>query len=499
MSLTVRWFGVLLGFLVAAGVGLRFYDLGQRSLWADELGTLSIAQYYPLLPEPGQPFYRRIQVMQIGDGDTFLTAKAAEQSPPLNDLLEKAAVVWLGATELAARLPAALSACTLLLWFGWFAWRHPDQHVRRILAFSLLLLVFYPALVLYAKEGRAYSVGVSLIGMAGLLWMLRWRDGWRTWSSPGWAEIGLFTLGCYCHYIAALLVVLLLSADAVMATKRRSAQAWGRLLALALVFLVWLVLNSHAILFTSEGGVAWAQVTAWEHVLMTLNDALAVIHSYWLMLAGFVFLGLVIVRKLHGQMLWNRQGVVRLGALAGLTLLFVALAGMVTAKTGMAHPRFHIFVLPFVAVTLGLVLAELRQGWPVATVALLVLALAQPSERLALSSNSADFRAMTLAAVQGGDKDALFLYPWIPNRDVYRVYLDRFLGEDPRSRMVGISSALDVAGVCVKIRGRAHVVAMGHDSGVGVIDAVYAACGGAWSRRSREQFHDTFTEHWRTQ
>src|SRR5450756_841151 len=92
VSLSVRWSGVLLGLLVAVGAGLRFHHLDQRSLWGDELGTLSIAQFYPLLPAAGQPLYRRIQVRQIGDGDTFLTAKAAEQSPPLNDLLEKATV-----------------------------------------------------------------------------------------------------------------------------------------------------------------------------------------------------------------------------------------------------------------------------------------------------------------------------------------------------------------------------------------------------------------------
>src|SRR5674476_247763 len=301
VSLSVRWSGVLLGLLVAVGAGLRFHDLDQRSLWGDELGTLAIAQFYPLLPEAGQPLYRRIQVRQIGDGDTFLTAKAAEQSPPLNDLLEKATVNWLGATELAARLPAALAACALLLWFAGFAWRHPDPYVRRVLRWSLLLLVLYPALVLYAKEGRAYSVGVSFVGMAGLLWMLRWRDGWRAWQPPGWVEISLFALACYAHYNAALLVVLLLSADAVMATKRRSRQAWGRLLALGLVFLVWLVLNAHSILLTSTGGATWQRGSAWDFVLMALNDALAVMHPYWLGLAAVVLLGLLLVRWRQGQ------------------------------------------------------------------------------------------------------------------------------------------------------------------------------------------------------
>lgn len=499
MSLSVRWFGALLVLLVAVGVGLRFHDLDKRSLWGDELGTLSIAQFYPLLPAAGQPLYRRIQIRQIGDGDTFLTAKAAEQSPPLNDLLEKATVNWLGATEVAARLPAALAACALLLWFAGFAWRHPDPYVRRVLGWSLLLLALYPALVMYAKEGRAYSAGVSLIGMAGLLWMLRWCDGWRSWRSPGWLEIGLFTLACYAHYIAALLVILLLSADAVMATKRRSGQAWGRLLVLGLVFLAWLILNSHAILFTSEGGMAWYRLGTWERVLTTLNDALAIMHPYWLGLAGFVLSSLVVLRKFRGQALLSGSVSVRLGLLVGLTLLFIALAGIVTAKTGMAHPRFFIFILPFVAVMMGLVLAELRQRWLIAGAALLVVVLAQPSARLTLSSNHDDFREMTLAGVRGSNKETLFLYQWLPNRDIYRVYLERFLGQDPRSQMVGISTFPEVAKVCEQIKERSHVVALGHVYGKGEIDAVYAHCGSRWPQRSHEQFHNTFTEHWRAQ
>lgn len=497
MSLSVRWFGVLLGLLVALGAGLRFQHLDKKSLWADELFSLAIAQYRPLLPKAGQPWYRQSDVFHMRDGDTFWTAKAADQSPPLNEFLQKATVHWLGATELAARLPAALAACALLLWFAGFAWRHPDPSVRRVLCWSLLLLVLYPALVMYAKEGRAYSIGVSLVGMAGLLWMLRWRNGWRAWQPPGWAEIGLFALACYSHYNAALLVLLLLSADAVMATKLRSRQAWGRLLALGLVFLVWLVLNAHSIRSTSRGGVTWRAGSVWDFVLMALNDSLAAMHPPWLGLAAVVVLGLVVARWRQGQPLWPAQGALGLGVLAGLALLYVALAGKVAATAGMGHPRHFIFVLPFVAVMMGLVFAELRQRWLVAGVALLLVALAGPSMRLTRASVPEDFRGMTLSGVRGSDKNTLFLYPWLPNRDIYRIYLERFLGEDSRLRMIGISSAKDAAQVCAQLKGHTHVVALGHDSGKPLIDAVYAACGVQWPQRSNEQFYNTFAEHWR--
>jgi hypothetical protein len=189
--------------------------------------------------------------------------------------------------------------------------------------------------------------------------------------------------------------------------------------------------------------------------------------------------------------------VYQLGALSGLTLLFVALAGMVTAKTGMAHPRFFIFVLPFVAVMMGLVFAELHHRWLIVGTALMLMAMSWPSARLTLTSNTDDFRTMTLAGVRGSDKDTLFLYQWVPNRDMYRVYLERFLEQDPRSRMIGISTVQEVAQVCELIKQQNHVVALGHVYGQGEIDAVYAHCGLRWPHRSRERFHNTFAEHWR--
>lgn len=497
MSASCRWLSILLPLLLI-GVGLRVHNLDEKSLWADELFTLALAHYNPMLPEQGQPLYRRTDVRQIGDSDTFLTAKAAEQSPPLNDLLEKATVNWLGATELAARLPAALSACALLIWFAGFAWRHPDPYVRRVLRWSLLVLAFYPALIEYAKDGRPYSVGVSAMGMAGLLWMLRWRDGWRAWQPPGWTEVGLFALACYSHYNAAMLVMLLLSGDVVMAIKVKSRQAFARLLVLSLIFSIWLALSAHTIFFTYNGGVAWGHATAWQHTLMTLNYAPRVMHPFWLALASVVLLAVILVRLRQHQPLWNAKGALRLWVLAGLTLLYVVFAGLIAAKVSMAHPRYYIFILPFVAVMMGLILAELRQHWLIMGSALVLVALTAPSLRPDPLIENEDFRAMTLYGVHASDGDTIFLYPWLPNRNMYRVYLERFLGKDPLSRMVGVSSLQDAVSVCAQLKDSTNVVAMGHASGKDRIDEIYAACGARWPQRSHVQFEETFAEHWRS-
>ena len=423
MRLTVRFSGVLLSIFLAWGIGLRLHHLDQRSMWVDELFTAAIALYHPLVPEAGQPLYRRIQVTDIKDGDSFLTAKAAEQSPPLNDLMEKATINWLGATEFAARLPAALTACMLLVWFACFAWRHPDPAIRRVLRWSLFLLALHPTLILYAQEGRAYSAGVSLLGVGGLLWMLRWRAGWRHWRPPGWVEIALFSLASYAHYNAALLVALLLLPDVVMTIRNRSFQGWIRLGAIGIVFSAWLLLNAHTIIYTSEGRIGWGNTNPWDQVISNaIQDAGTILHPFWLGLAAALLVILIAARnwKPRAYDYLSSATASRLCALAGLTMIYLVLAGKVAATAGMAHPRFFIFVLPFVVVMIAILLAEIRHYWAILVLALLFAACASPSMRLDESTNKDDFRAMTIAAVQGSDDDTVYLYALALLRDVYK-------------------------------------------------------------------------------
>lgn len=500
MKLTARLSGVLLSILLALGMGLRLGHLDQRSMWTDELFTLAVAQYHPLVPKAGGPNYRRIQVMEISDTDTFLTAKAAEQSPPLNDLLEKVSVTWLGTTEIAARLPAALLACSLLLWFASFAWHQREPQLRRVLHWSVFLLVLYPVLLMYAQEGRPYSAGASFIGMGGLLWMLRWRDGWRPWCPPSWTEILLLCLASLTHYNATLLVALLLLPDAVMTIRQRSPQGGIRLGAIGFLVFTWITLNAHAIFFTAKGGVAWGTAGTWYQVLETSTlDALATLHPYWLGLAAALLLAMIGMNYLGKQQEKYIAHLVaqRLCALAALTVIYLALAGKVAATAGMDHPRYFIFIIPFVAVAIAMVLAEIRSVWIALAVALAFVTLAPASMRLDKSLNIDDFRGMSLAAIKGSDHDTVFLYPLPPLRDVYRVSLHRYLDADPIHHMVEIGTMQDVIRVCEQLKAKNHVVALGYVWGQSMIDSVYGTCGQQWPNRSSEKFHNTFAEHWR--
>jgi hypothetical protein len=440
--------------------------------------------------------------MEIVDTDTFLTAKAAEQSPPLNDLLVKASLSLLGPTEIAVRLPAALLACTLLAWLAVFAWRQTDPYLRRVLHWSVFLMALYPVLLMYAQEGRAYSPGVSLIGMGGLLWMLRWRDGWRNWRPPGWTEVLLLCLASFTHYNATLLVALLLLPDGVMSIRRRSAQGMIRLLTLGVLVLAWIALNAHAIFFTASGGVAWATTAkGYQFVNTAALDALATLHPAWLGLATLLLVAMMGMnyRGAKQQPYFARPVAQRLYALTALTLAYLALAGKVAEMAGMEHPRYYIFIIPFVAIAMAMVLAEIRSAWGTVAVALAFAALAPASARLEQSHNQDDFRAMALAAVRESDLSTVFLYPLPPLRDVYRVYLHRYLGADPMQRMVEIGAEQDVQRVCEQLKTKTHVVALGHAWGQSIVNAVYGACGHQWPARSAENFHNTFAEHWRRQ
>jgi uncharacterized membrane protein len=498
-NLKPRWrFHLFLACLVLLGCALRFHHIEKKSFWSDELFTLSMAMYHPLVPETGQPWYRPTSIFEFRDGDTFWTAKAAEQHPPLQDLLEKGSVHLLGLSEFSARLPGALAGCALLVWFAVFAARRQDPQERRIIAWALLLLTLSPALVVYAQDARAYSLGTSLAGMGALLWLLRWRHGWREVTPPSWGEVALLLLACYSHYNAAALVALLMGADLVVACKKRSWTTLARLAALTAVFAMWVALSAHTILATSQGAVAWGKFSKLTYAVSTVEGALAVLHLPWLL--AWLFLGGALLawhrRKAPPGEAWPRWGVQQL-ALSNLVLLYLVLAGSIVAKAGMTHARFYIFVFPIFAVACGVLLATLRQRWAMAAAGAFVAACAWPtfySDRLGTFE---DFRSASHVALRDFKQDSKFLYPWQPNRDLYRIYLEPWFNEDIRPRMVGVAPPSPEE-VCKQLAGTPHVAVLGHSGGKPLVQAVYDACGSQWPYREQHEHYSTFAEHWRT-
>jgi len=495
--LSPHWLVLGLLGLVLAGMFLRLHDLGKRSLWVDELFTVGVALYHPLLPAPGQRWYRPTSVLQIADGDTFLSVKAGEQSPPLYDLLAKASVHAFGPTEFAARLPAALAACALLLWVAWFAWRVRDPWLRRVLFGSLALLAVHPGLVAYAQEGRAYSLGASLAGMGLVLWLQRWHRGATHWTPPGWGETALFLGACYSHYNAAALVCLLLLPDAVLTWRRRSRESGWRLGVLGALFLAWVAVNARTILFTAKGGVAW-RLAPGQQMEAAVRDLLNMLHPAWVVAAVAVALAIAVTSLVQRRKLyWTRPGMLAL-ALAGMVLGYAILASAIAYRAGMQHPRYYIFAVPLAVLGMAAVWAMVSPRWVSVGVGVvwLALVLAPRLPGTALQGGE-DFRSAVRAAAQDADAGTLFLYPWRPNQNLYRVYLERYLGKDSRPQLVPVSGSAEIPAVCARLSQAPRVAVMAHASQTDIIDEVHAACGSRWPHRERFAFAGAVAEHWR--
>jgi uncharacterized membrane protein len=493
-----RWLACWLLLLLVVGGVLRMQGLERKSLWADELFTVNVALHHPLVPAAQQPWYRATSVLDIREGDTWLSVKAGEQSPPLFDLIEKASVQALGPTEFAARLPSALAACLLLVWVAAFAWLQRGTWLGRVLAWALLLLALHPGLIAYAQEARAYSLGASLVGMALVLWLQRWQHGLVGWRALGWGEMALWLAACYTHYNAAVLVALLLLPDAWMATRRRSAAAWLRLGTLGLLFMAWVAINARTILFTASGGVAWPRGSLADYVESVCRDVPNMLHAAWLAAALVLATFALLQRRLraerldpvHGRLAW---------AVSGLVLAYAVAAALVAYKAGMGHPRYYIFAVPVAMVAVAMVCAQLRGRWVVLAAVLLIGLLSRtPPLKGTVLHGEEDFHGMVRAAVQASDAQTVFLYPWAPNRYLYRLYLDRYLQTDSRPRLESISQAGEVAQVCARLRQFSNVVVMAHLSQPSLIDAVYAQCGTQWPQRERRMFAATFMESWRS-
>jgi hypothetical protein len=178
--------------------------------------------------------------------------------------------------------------------------------------------------------------------------------------------------------------------------------------------------------------------------------------------------------------------------------VYLAIAGKIVAMAGMGSARYYIFAMPLMAIAFGVVLGALRDRWAQLAVVVLVVGLAAKDVRHSPMEPREDFREMTFAGIQGLDSGSLILYPWAPNRDLYRIYLERYLHGDPRPIMVGISSEAEIPQVCERLKTAPHVAVLAHAAGRSIIDSVYAACGSHWPARQQHDFHITFAEHWRT-
>jgi 4-amino-4-deoxy-L-arabinose transferase-like glycosyltransferase len=189
---------LLLALTILGGFGLRIWDIGRRSLWFDELFSVSVA---------GLGF------------DDFLPVIKADANSPLYYVL---LAVWLrivgaDASDALIRLPSAVAG-TLSILVCFFLGRRLHSTRTGLLAAALLAGNRYH--ILWSQEARAYAGFTLLVLLSYLVLDLALTGGQRR----RWVLHGVVTASALHFHVFAAFIVL---AQVLIIISRRSRPAIG--------------------------------------------------------------------------------------------------------------------------------------------------------------------------------------------------------------------------------------------------------------------------------
>jgi mannosyltransferase len=190
----LMWRSLSLVLILGAAAALRFYGLGAKVLWLDEVLSWRLLQFP--LPE---------MMSRAGGTGTV--------HPPLYFLLLRCWAAMWGESELALRSLAAI--CGVLTVAGVYALVREllelpgttgaaevaEGRKRAAALLAAALVALSPFQIHMARQARGYSLATALIVCSGwcLLRALRSRERRGTY----WVACGLLTLAsCYTHYVA---------------------------------------------------------------------------------------------------------------------------------------------------------------------------------------------------------------------------------------------------------------------------------------------------------
>ena len=202
----IPWFRYLIVTLLVLGIGFRFYNLDKKNYWNDEVYTsLRISGYTKA--EMNEQITNRViaksdwqkyqQFTPEKNWGNVMNSLIEDVHPPLYIPLVRFWVQAFGSSVWAIR---SLSALLSLLVFPCLYWLCLELFELPTVGWvAMALMAVSPYHVLYAQEGRQYSIWtvISLLSCATLLWAIRQKRKF------GWVMYGVtVALGFYTHYFA---------------------------------------------------------------------------------------------------------------------------------------------------------------------------------------------------------------------------------------------------------------------------------------------------------
>lgn len=461
--------------LLLVGTSARLFHLDAKSLWSDELYSASIARYFPLLPPTGGVFYRSVDAHHVNDVDTFWTAKAAELSPPLFELVAKLSVNLFGPNDIAMRIPSALASILLLFWIGFQAWKNRGKDEIHVFMWVLILSALSATYVQYAQEARPYSLGILFSTILSINFYLRWNIGIEKAEIPKLWEIGIFILACYTHYYLLCFCAILLVLYFWFALKRRE---WKSLLRLSLVpfaCIPWVVINAHTILPGSKGAFAYApamgQFEAIDAALHMVYQ-LAGVATITIMLLVTYFL---IARLLFAEAINKSLADIKVAfVMASVVVLYLLVISQLEMKSGLFHSRHFVFILPLLYLVFGILLSRIvRHPWVGMVIGLILLVTQITPIHEYYKAPKEGYRDAAYWLTPKLSQDSVIITSWNTNRYYYKFYIDQ--GES-KFQQRSISSPAEAESICNDLKSFKEFGVIAHASHQSMVDALEDSC-----------------------
>ncbi|MGX1495872.1 mannosyltransferase [Labrenzia sp. MBR-25] len=273
---------MVLALILAVAALLRFQNLDRTSLWYDEAVSWSQSK---------------------GTFTELLTAVAADNYPPLHNILLWLTMPVAGDSETALRLPSVFLG-VLAVWLIYLTGKSMAGNTTGLLAATLLTVS--PFHIWYSTEARMYAL-LAACGLAFLLLVLKNLERPSTWRLTGLAIAGALFL--YSHIYALLgfasvgVICAILALTGILKSGRLVLSNAGltclAMAASALAFLPWLIILALRARSVAEEGfwIAYPDPAFLINIAFNMAGSLTV---FWV-LAGLAVASLLTILHLPGR------------------------------------------------------------------------------------------------------------------------------------------------------------------------------------------------------
>jgi uncharacterized membrane protein len=452
---------VFLGLILTATF-FRFFSIGRESLWSDELFSvstaLSLADRHPWFPFAFKNLY------ELSFEDSFLTRKAADNTPPLYEAMLFLWSLLFGESDTALRsLSATLGVAAVgVVYFGL---RKACSHGVAILAAALLAAS--PGAITYSQEARAYSLAMFFCTLAVVRLTSRVLSTTTLERNEkplvSWSDIAILIALTYSHYTGLIFAGALAGIHLLMISKKSNfAHDSLRFLLVPLSVTPWILLSSRTLESSLSSAYAF-QVIGFAEVF---NTVIPVASLFLFPVTGFIPLWLMIFLFVSAQDWTSRHrkktpgppqasAEVVLSLLLFLSLVVFFLYTIVAGNTtGLWHERYFVVGIPVAIVSLVLILTKVTSKSHIGrilSILIVALSFAASFQAIANIPPKEDYRGASEWIASNHDADSVIVMGWGPNEAYYRHYLDRNLRLQNRLvNFEAVSFESDVLELCKK-------------------------------------------------